>query len=36
VLYRVVTLGVPMLFGLVSLALWRRTDGEKEPTHVTS
>jgi hypothetical protein len=34
VVYRVVTLGVPMLFGLVSLALWRRTKGEKEPTHV--
>jgi putative heme transporter len=33
VVYRVVTLGVPMLFGLVSLALWRRTKGEKEPTH---
>ncbi len=34
VVYRVITLGVPMLFGLVSIALWRRTDGEKEPTHV--
>jgi uncharacterized membrane protein YbhN (UPF0104 family) len=35
VLYRVVTLGVPMLFGLVSIALWRRKDGEKEATHAT-
>jgi hypothetical protein len=30
----VITLGVPMLFGLVSIALWRRTDGEKEQAHV--
>ena len=30
--YRVITLGVPMLFGLVSIAFWRRTNGEKEPT----
>jgi hypothetical protein len=35
VLYRVVTLAVPMLFGLASIALWRRTGGEKEPTHVS-
>jgi len=34
VVYRVITLGVPMLFGLVSIALWRRTDGEKATSHV--
>lgn len=32
VLYRVITLAVPMLFGLVSIALWRRTSGRKEAT----
>ena len=35
VLYRVVTLAVPMLFGLVSIALWRRTNEREEPTHAT-
>ena len=34
VVHRVITLGVPMPFGLVSVAFWRRTGGEKEPTHV--
>jgi hypothetical protein len=31
VLYRVVTLAVPMLFGLASIAWWRRTERDKEP-----
>ncbi len=36
VLYRVITLAVPMLFGLVSIGLWRRTDGEKERANAST
>jgi hypothetical protein len=36
VLYRVITLAVPMLFGLVSIAWWRRTAGKKDATHIES
>jgi hypothetical protein len=36
VLYRVITLAVPMLFGLVSIAWWRRTSGQKEATRAAT
>ena len=36
VLYRVITLAVPMLFGLVSIGLWRRTNGEKEQANAST
>jgi putative heme transporter len=36
VVYRVITLGVPMLFGLISIAIWRRTTGEKAATRAST